>query len=152
MFRGISTINLDAKGRFAIPSRYREQLAETSENQWVLTLNPLDPCLWLYPASEWEIIDEKLKALPDFDQQSRSTKRMMWGYWSECVPDSQGRVLIPQELRDFAGLEKQIAMLGQGNKLEIWDREAWRQQLEKSLEQVRKKTGESSDLLRQLSL
>lgn len=150
MLRGISTLNLDAKGRLAIPSRLREQLADMCENQMVLTVNPhpLDRCLWLYPLPQWEIIEAKLGALPDFDTQSRLTKRMMLGHASECAHDSQGRILIPPVLREFAGLKNRITVLGQKNKLEILDQEMWSRQLD----EWGKETGEASELLRQLTL
>lgn len=152
MLRGISTLNLDAKGRLAIPSRLREQLADMCENQMVLTLNPLDRCLWLYPLPQWDIIDAKLGALPDFDTQSRRTKQMMWGHATECACDSQGRILIPPVLRDFAGLKNKITVLGQRNKLEIWDDDAWRQKREEWLDHLGKETGKPSELLQQLAL
>ncbi|MGH8659384.1 MAG: division/cell wall cluster transcriptional repressor MraZ [Gammaproteobacteria bacterium] len=152
MLRGISTLNLDAKGRLAIPSRLREQLADMCQNQMVLTLNPLDRCLWLYPLPQWEIIDAKLGALSDFDKQSRRTKQMMWGHATECAYDSQGRILIPPVLRDFAGLKNRSTILGQRNKLEIWDDETWSRQREEWLDHLGKETGEPSELLRQLAL
>ncbi len=152
MLRGISTLNLDTKGRLAIPSRLREQLAALCENQMVLTLNLLDRCLWLYPLPQWEIIDAKLGALSDFDKQSRRTKQMMLGYATECACDSQGRILIPPVLREFAGLKNKITILGQRNKLEIWDDERWSQQRDELLDHLGKETGEPSELLRQLAL
>ncbi len=152
MLRGISTLNLDTKGRLAIPSRLREQLAAMCENQMVLTLNLLDRCLWLYPLPQWEIIDAKLGTLPDFDKQSRRTKQMMLGYATECACDSQGRILIPPVLREFAGLKNKITILGQRNKLEIWDDERWSQQRDELLDHFGKETGEPSELLQQLAL
>jgi len=152
MLRGISTLNLDTKGRLAIPSRFREQLAAMCENQLVLTLNLLDRCLWLYPLPQWEIIDAKLGALPDFDKQSRRTKQMMLGHATECAYDSQGRILIPPVLREFASLKNKITILGQRNKLEIWDDERWSMQREELLDYLAKETGEPSELLRHLAL
>ena len=88
MFRGLSTINVDAKGRLAIPARYREALALLGSPELVLTLNPWDRALWLYPLAEWELIETKLSALSDFDKQSRRTKQIMRGYAADCVCDS----------------------------------------------------------------
>ena len=80
MFRGFSKISIDSKGRLAIPSRYRALISDQALNNLVITLNPLDRSLWLYPLPEWELIEEKLAALSDFDKQSRRTKQMMRGY------------------------------------------------------------------------
>ncbi len=136
MFRGINTLSLDAKGRLAVPSRHRERLAALDTETLVLTLNPLDHCLWLYPLREWEVIEAKLMGLSDFDKQSRRTKQIMRGYASECATDSQGRILIPAELRSFASIGKKVVMLGQGNKFEIWDEASWNLQRQAWLDSV----------------
>ena len=152
MFRGLSTVSLDAKGRLAIPSRYRERLTALSNGQLVLTLNPLDHCLWLYPMNEWEAVEAKLMQLPDFDRASRRTKQMMRGHAHECGVDSHGRILLSQELREFAGLERDVVILGQGNKFEIWDAAAWTRQRDEWLGQIDKEAGAESAALRGLSL
>ena len=136
----------------AIPARHRDQLAALSPNALVLTLNPWDRCLWLYPISEWELIEAKLKDLSDFDKQSRRTKQIMRGYATDCSCDPQGRVLLPQELRDFAGLDKRIVFLGQGNKFEIWDEVIWTAQRDEWLGRVHDGDGEPSAALGSLSL
>jgi len=152
MFRGFSTLSLDAKGRMAMPSRYRERLAQQCDNALVLTLNPLDRCLWLYPLPDWELIEAKLGALSDFDKQSRRAKQMMRGYASDCELDGHGRILLPQQLRDYAGISKQVVFLGQGNKFEIWDEANWGQQRDEWLQQVGADTREAPEPLRSLSL
>ncbi len=152
MFRGFSTLSVDSKGRLAIPSRYRERLSSETGGYMVLTLNPMDRSLWLYPLIEWEFIETKLAELSDFDKQGRRTKQMMRGYAADCQLDAQGRILIPQELRDYAQLNKQAVILGQGNKFEIWDENVWREQRDQWLEQIGDKSGEPSDALRSLSL
>ena len=116
------------------------------------TLNPLDRSLWLYPLTEWELIETKLAALSDFDKQSRRTKQMMRGYAYDCQLDSQGRILIPHELRDYAQLEKQAVILGQGNKFEIWCQSSWEQQRDQWLSLVDKGDGDPSEALQSLSL
>lgn len=128
MFRSSSNISLDSKGRLAIPSRFRERLMGIADGCLVQTLNPLDRCLWLYPLPAWELIEEKLAELSDFDKQSRRTKQMMRGYATDCQLDSHGRILIPAELRNYAQLDRQATILGQGNKFEIWNRENWGEQ------------------------
>lgn len=152
MFRGFSTLSVDSKGRLAIPSRYRERLSSETGGYLVLTLNPMDRSLWLYPLIEWEFIETKLADLSDFEKQGRRTKQMMRGYAADCQLDAQGRILIPQELRDYAQLKKQAVILGQGNKFEIWDENAWREQRDQWLEQIGDESGEPPDALRSLSL
>lgn len=152
MFRGFNTISLDTKGRIAVPSRYRELISVQSENQLVITLNPLDRSLWLYPLSEWEVIEDKLATLSDFDKQSRRTKQMMRGYASDCQLDGQGRILVPKELRSYAELQKQAVILGQGNKFEIWNEQAWAAQRDEWLESVGDESVPTPDSLQELSL
>lgn len=136
----------------AIPSRYRERLMEMAEGALVLTLNPLDRSLWLYPLSEWELIEEKLAQLSDFDRQSRRAKQMMRGYASDCQLDSQGRILLPVELRDYANISRQAVILGQGNKFELWDETSWSQQRDEWLREVGNEDSQPSDTLKTLSL
>jgi len=152
VFRGFSTVSIDSKGRLAIPSRFRERLQAVADGSLVQTLNPLDRCLWLYPLNEWETIEGKLAALSDFDRQSRRAKQMMRGYATDCQLDGQGRILIPQELRDYASLDKQAVILGQGNKFELWDQAAWESQRDQWLEQVGEADSEPSEALKPLSL
>ena len=136
----------------AIPSRYRARLAEQTDGCLVLTLNPLDRSLWLYPLPEWELIETKLAELSDFDRQSRRAKQMMRGYACDCQPDGQGRILLPAELRDYASIDKQAVILGQGNKFELWDEASWNQQRDEWLQEVGNDNGQPSDTLKSLSL
>ena len=152
MFRGFSAVSIDAKGRLALPSRYRQAVAAISGNQLVVTLNPLDRCLWLYPLPAWQVIEEKLAQLSDFDKQSRRTKQMMRGYATECELDGHGRVLLPPKLREFAGLKRDGVLLGQSNKFELWDEAAWNRQRDDWLGQVGEDQEAVSSALRDLSL
>lgn len=152
MFRGCNTLSVDNKGRLAVPSRYRERLTCLANGNLVLTLNPLDRSLWLYPLNEWELIETKLSSLSDFDRQGRRAKQMMRGYATDCQMDGQGRILIPQELRVYAGLGKQVVILGQGNKFEIWDEQSWNKLREDWLGDIGTDTGEPSEALKSLSL
>ena len=152
MFNGFSTISIDAKGRLAVPSRHRDQLSSDASNALILTLNPWDRCLWLYPRSEWELIEEKLQALSDFDREARRTKQIIRGYATDCALDGQGRVLLPNELRKVALLDKRVAFLGQGNKFEIWDEDTWNGQRDEWLEGVNDSSTSSSTVLSTLSL
>ncbi len=126
MFRGITPINLDAKGRMAIPTRHRTQLIE-DENQIVVTIDTKAPCLLLYPLPEWELIEQKLAALPSFNEAARRIQRLLIGHATELDIDNNGRVLLPTVLRTYANLDKKIVLVGQGKKFEIWCHDAWEQ-------------------------
>ncbi|MEA2094351.1 MAG: division/cell wall cluster transcriptional repressor MraZ [Pseudomonadota bacterium] len=126
MFRGGSTINLDAKGRLAFPTRYRNALDERCEGRIVLTVHD-DRCLLLYPYPEWDEIERKLVRLPNQNRRTRTLQRMLLGHATELEIDKNGRILIPPRLREFAGLEKRVVLAGLGNKFEIWNEEAWEQ-------------------------
>ena len=152
MFSGNSSLSLDSKGRLAIPSRYRARLAEECDSNLIQTINPLDRCVWIYPQNEWEVIDAKLRQLSDFDKQSRRTKQMMLGYAEECSLDSHGRIRVPSSLKEYAGLEKQAVILGQGNKFELWDESAWNTQHDEWLKSLEETSGDPSEPLQQLSL
>ena len=125
MFRGVATFNLDAKGRMAVPARFRKQLDVCCEGRLVITIDHADRCLQVYPLPEWELVEQKLSALPSLNQQVRRLKRMLLGYATECEMDSHCRVLLPAKLREFAGLDKNTVMIGQGNKFELWDEQTW---------------------------
>jgi MraZ protein len=124
MFRGVSQLSLDAKGRIAVPARYRELLSANGEGRMVVTVDR-DGCLLLYPAPEWERIEQALMSRPNMNPQVRKLQRLLVGHATECELDGQGRLLLPPPLRDFAGLDKRVMLVGQGNKFEIWDEDAW---------------------------
>jgi MraZ protein len=126
LFRGGSTINLDAKGRLAFPTRYRNALDERCEGRIVLTVHD-DRCLLLYPYPDWDEIERKLVRLPNQNRRTRTLQRMLLGHATELEIDKNGRILIPPRLREFAGLEKRVVLAGLGNKFEIWNEEAWEQ-------------------------
>lgn len=124
MFRGASKITLDAKGRMAMPTRYRDRLSEKSDGRLVVTVDR-DYCLLIYPMPDWEEIERKLVRLPSLNPQARRLQRLMVGYATELDLDGHGRILLPRELREFAGLDRQAILIGQGNKFELWDEERW---------------------------
>ena len=126
MFRGGSTVNLDAKGRLALPTRYRGSLEDRCQGQVVLTVHD-DGCLLLYPQPDWDEIERKLVRLPNQNKRTRTLQRMLLGHATELEIDKSGRILIPPRLREFAGLEKRVVLAGLGNKFEIWNEEAWEQ-------------------------
>jgi MraZ protein len=131
-FRGISSVNLDAKGRMALPVRYREALAELCNGQLVVTIDARARCLLLYPLPTWEVIQAQLDALPNFDELVRGLQRMVIGHATDVELDGSGRLLIPTELREFAGLTKKLKLLGQGGKIEIWSEEEWAKQFDET--------------------
>ena len=124
MFRGVSKVTLDAKGRLAIPSRYRERLESRSEGHLIVTVD-LDYCLLIYPLPDWEEIERKLIRLPSLNKDARQLQRLMLGHATELEMDSHGRILLPRELREFASLVRRATLIGQGKKFELWDEDNW---------------------------
>ena len=122
MFFGETAINLDAKGRLAVPMRYRDALVEQCENRMVLTYSAFDTgSLWLQPEQTWERVRDDVMALPNFNANHRSLQRRLVGSATAVEPDGSGRILLPPSLRQVAGLEKRIVMLGMGERFEIWN-------------------------------
>lgn len=130
MFRGINAINIDGKGRLAIPMRYRDVLS----TQVVVTIDTDETCLLLYPAAHWQVIEDNLQRLPSFNAAARRIQRLLIGHATDVELDGQGRLLLPTLLRDYAHLYKHVVLIGQGNKFEIWDEELWQSRREQWLE------------------
>ena len=124
MFRGATKVTLDAKGRLAIPTRYRERIATRCDGQLVATLDR-DHCLLIYPLPDWEEIERKLVRLPSLQKRTREMQRIMLGYATEVDVDGAGRILLSRELREVAGLERTAMLIGQGHKFELWNEERW---------------------------
>ena len=124
MFRGVTHLNLDSKGRLAIPARYRDSLREGCDGRLILTVDA-DGCLLIYPFPEWERIEKELSALPSLNRQSRRLQRLLIGHAEELELDSQGRILLPAPHRRYAGLDKRGVLIGQGRKFELWDADTW---------------------------
>ena len=129
MFQGAAALNLDAKGRMAIPARHRELLDSLSGGRLVLTAHP-HRCLLLYPQAAWEPIREKILAAPSLETQSAMLRRLLVGFAVDAELDSAGRLLIAPELRGYANLEKQVWLVGQGSHFEIWSDAGWKAQQE----------------------
>ncbi|MCP5205670.1 MAG: division/cell wall cluster transcriptional repressor MraZ [Hahellaceae bacterium] len=125
MFLGSHSINMDAKGRVAIPARVRELLSSICGGQIVITAHTQERCLLIYPRPQWEEIMPKINALPTFNKAAQRTKRLLIGYANESEMDGNGRILLSQTLRDYAGLEKKLMLVGQGKNMELWSEEAW---------------------------
>lgn len=120
MFMGEYNHTIDPKGRLIIPSKFREQLGE----EFVLTKG-LDGCLSIYPMDEWEILEKQLRSLPLTNKNARIFSRFFVAGAASCELDKQGRILIPATLREFAGLEKDVVLTGNINRIEIWSKQKW---------------------------
>jgi len=102
----------------------------------VATINPREHCLWLYPETEWREIARKVSRLPTLNKQNQLLQRLLLGHASELEMDGQGRILLSNELREYAGMSKQVALVGQGHKFEIWDQSTWSEHREEWLTDV----------------
>lgn len=127
MLRGVHTLALDAKGRLAVPSRYRAVLQALASGELVITIDTEARCLLIYPLPEWEIIQEKITSLSSFNKAARRIQRLLVGHATDVEMDGSGRVLVPPPLRDYAELDKKVVLLGQGNKFELWSDTLWEQ-------------------------
>ncbi|HQV41176.1 MAG: division/cell wall cluster transcriptional repressor MraZ [Moraxellaceae bacterium] len=125
MFRGYDELNMDAKGRIGLPTRYHERVLAACQGKFVVTVDLTESCLVMYPLPEWEVIEAGLAKLPVSNPNSSKIKRRLIGYATEVNLDGTGRLLLSPELRAFAGLEKAIVLTGQGKKCEIWGKQAW---------------------------
>ena len=133
MFRGVQHINLDAKGRLSVPARQRESLLDISAGSIVVTIDTQSSCLVLYPLREWERIERDIQNLPTLNPAVRRFQRLVLGYASDLDLDSNGRILLPGALREYAYLEKRVVLVGQGNKLELWSESLWEAECEAAL-------------------
>lgn len=134
MFMGEYQHSLDNKGRLIIPAKFREVLGETG-----IMTRGLDNCLFLFPQSEWSVLEEKLKSLPLTKSTARQFVRFFFSGATECELDKQGRIMIPQNLRDYADIEKDVVVIGVSSRIEIWSRHRWEeymQQAEESYEEI----------------
>jgi len=141
MFLGEYNHNLDEKGRLAIPVKFRQDLAKGG-----VVTRGLDECLFLYPKGEWEIIAQKIARLPVSQKNTRAYSRLMLAGAMEVEIDKQGRIVLPEYLRKYGGLNKKLVIAGLYNRVEIWDSDKWekyKEQTEKQSEEIAEKIGES---------
>ena len=122
-------MSLDAKGRIVLPARYRERLVEICNSQLVITIDTDQPCLLIYPLNEWELIEEKIEALPSFNPTTRRIQRLLIGHATDVEVDSNGRTLLSNPLREYAQLGRKVVLIGQGKKFELWDEVLWAQRM-----------------------
>ena len=130
MFRGVAQLNLDSKGRLAVPSRFRDALITQASGHLVVTADS-DRCLLIYPLPDWEPIEQKLMSLSSFNAQIRELQRRLVGYAEDAVMDATGRILVPPALRRYAQLDKAVVLVGQGHKFELWNKDHWDELMEK---------------------
>jgi MraZ protein len=152
VFRGVNSIHVDDKGRLAIPTRYRFRLQEEAKGQLIVTIDTEARCLLLYPLPEWERIEKKVEALPSFNKAARRIQRLLIGHATDVELDGHGRILLPPPLREYAALQKNIMLVGQGKKFEIWDEETWNQTRQSWIEDGLEGTGPIPPELEALSL
>ncbi len=150
MFRGVQHINLDAKGRMAVPARQRESLTTTSNGAIVITVDTQSACLAIYALSEWERIERDIQALPTLNTVVKRFQRLVLGYATDLELDANGRILIPSALRDYAQLDRRAVLVGQGNKLELWAEDLWIKECEAAV--FKESGGELPMELMQLNL
>lgn len=131
MFRGIAQLNLDSKSRLAVPARYRDVLLERCSGHLVITADA-DRCLLVYPLPDWEIIQQRLEGLSNLNPRVRELQRRLIGFAVDVDMDGAGRVLISPALRAYAQLGKNVVLVGQGKKFELWNQESWEQLIEKA--------------------
>jgi len=131
MFRGVAQLNLDSKGRLAVPARHRDLLLERCAGHLVITADA-DRCLLVYPLPDWELIQQKLEGLSNLDPRVRDLQRRLIGFAVDVDMDSAGRVLIAPALRQYAQLDKNVVLVGQGKKFELWNQESWEQFIARS--------------------
>jgi MraZ protein len=134
MLRGANSINLDSKGRLAIPTRYRDWILDECQGLMVCTIDVKHSCLLLYPLCEWEDIERKLRRLSSMNPSERRLQRMLLGHADDCTMDKNGRLLVSQPLRQHAGLEKKVMLVGQLNKFEIWSESEWQTQIQADID------------------
>ena len=131
---GVNQVNMDGKGRLTVPTRYRDEILETCRGSMVVTIDTEERCLLIYPQPSWEDIQRKVESLPSFNSAARRVQRLLIGHATDIPMDRNGRILITPPLREYAMLDKQIVLLGQGNKLELWDEATWTDRRDQWLE------------------
>ena len=145
MFRGSNSVTLDARGRMALPARLRQIVLDHCGGQVVITIDMAERCLLLYPLPEWEEVESRLQSLANMRPSARAIQRLLIGHATDVELDGHGRALIPPTLRDFAGLEKRLVVVGIGKKIEIWSEERWYDRRENWLAGAAELTSELTD-------
>ncbi len=134
MFQGETAITLDDKGRLALPTAYREQIAQVCGNRLVFAYNPFEPgCLWLFPYPEWEAVRDQVNALSSVKRVHRDLQLKLVGAAATVELDGNARVLVPASQRNAAGIEKKAVLLGMNAKFELWSEQAHLNKIRQSI-------------------
>ena len=147
MFRGVNNINMDAKGRVALPTRYRELVRDRCHGHLVITIDTDERCLLVYPVGEWEEIERSVSALSSFDKANRRVQRLLIGHATDVELDGSDRILIPPPLRQYAEIDKKVVLIGQGKKFEVWSERLWEEKREAWIQEDSADTALPADLL-----
>ncbi len=131
MYLGSNAISMDAKGRLAIPAKVRDALLSDCGGRIVVTAHTEERCLLVYPEQQWQQLLPQIESLPNINRKAAKMQRVLLGYATSIeVDEANGRVLLPPTLREYAGLEKKLMLVGQGKKLELWSEEEWAKYLD----------------------
>ncbi len=152
MFRGVNNVNLDAKGRMAMPTRYREILVDRCSGQLIVTIDIDERSLLIYPLQDWEALERDLTRLPNFNKDARKIQRLLIGHATDAELDTSGRLLIPPPLRQYASLEKKAVLIGQGRKFELWSEDVWQARRDAWLKEDTLESEDLPDGLKSISL
>lgn len=126
MYLGSNAISMDVKGRLAIPAKVRDALLADCDGRVVVTAHTEERCLLIYPESQWQQLLPQIENLPNINRKAAKMQRLLLGYATTLeIDEANGRVLLPPTLREYAGLEKKLMLVGQGKKLELWSEEEW---------------------------
>ena len=132
MFRGRYEHTIDAKGRISIPSRFRDILGKKYDDRFVIT--NFDHCLVAFPQDEWSLLEQKVGTFSLMKKETSAFFRFFYSSAIDCSIDKQGRLLIPQTLRDYANLQKDVVLVGEGKRIEIFAKERWLEEARKAEE------------------
>jgi MraZ protein len=146
MFRGRYEHAIDSKGRISIPSKFREILTEKYDDRLIIT--NFDHCLVAFPYEEWSVLEQKVNSLSLVKKEAKTFLRFFYSSAIDCMIDKQGRLLIPQTLRDYANLQRDVILVGEGKKIEIWAKERWEEVVKRAQEEF----DQISDTLASLGL
>lgn len=144
MFRGRFEYTIDEKGRTSLPAKFREVLSSNYDERLIVTT--FDNCLWAYPVAEWQAIEEKIAALPQFKPEVKALQRVFVSGAIECPLDKQGRMVVPPVLRDYAGLKKDIVFVGMTKRIEIWAQDKWKNVFNASQIKIESDAGDLANL------
>lgn len=128
MFSGSFVYTLDSKNRLSIPAKLRKNLLPEAKESFMITQG-FGKCIDLYPLNEWQVIEDRLKQLNPFDPNQSMMRRILLASASETTMDNQSRIMVPQDLIDFAGIEKDVFILGYLEKIEIWNPQIYKEQV-----------------------